>query len=235
MTLEEYFGDWLKVIDKQELFKVVDALNTIYKTKSCEPEYSNIFKAFNITPYNKLKIISLGQDVYPQHGVSTGVCFANKKDTVELSPSLQVLKEAIIDFEIPHYFYNFDPTLEEISKQGVLLINSALTVETDRIGSHTYLWRPFIKSFLKNLSLYNPGLIYILWGNTAKSFEPYISKDNIVYKMPHPAYYARTNTKIDSRFFKELNNTVYYHFGEKIEWFTEEKYIENEEIYNCQD
>ena len=135
---------------------------------------------------------------------------------------------------ISHYFCNFDPTLEEISKQGVLLINSALTVETNKIGSHTCLWRPFIKSLFKNLSLYNPGLIYILWGNTAKSFEPYISKGNIVYKMQHPAYYARTNTKIDSKFFKELNRVVYYHFGEKIEWFTEEKYIENEEVYNCQ-
>lgn len=59
-------------------------------------------------------------------------------------------------------------------------------------------------------------------------------KGNIVYKMQHPAYYARTNTKIDSKFFKELNRVVYYHFGEKIEWFTEEKYIENEEVYNCQ-
>lgn len=62
MSLEEYFSDWLKVIDKQELFKVVNTINTLYKTQSCEPSYNNIFRAFNITPYNNLKLIMIGQD-----------------------------------------------------------------------------------------------------------------------------------------------------------------------------
>lgn len=62
MTLEEYFGDWLKVIDKQELLKVVNKVNALYKTQSCEPTYNNIFKAFNITPYNDLKLVMVGQD-----------------------------------------------------------------------------------------------------------------------------------------------------------------------------
>jgi len=233
MTLEEYFGDWLKVIDKQELFKVVNIINNLYKVKSCEPSYNNIFKAFNITPYNNLKLIMLAMDPYPQKDISTGIAFANKKDVVKLSPSLEVLKESIIDFEIPHNLITFDPTLEEVSKQGVLFLNSALTVETNKIGSHAYIWRPFISSLLKNLSLYNPGLIYVLWGNTAKSFESFINEYNFVYKMPHPAYYARTHTKIPHKFFVELNNMVYSHFGKRIEWFKEEKFIDNEEIYYC--
>lgn len=224
MKLEEYFGDWLKVIDKQELYKVVNNINTLYKTHSCEPAYNNIFRAFHITPYNNLKLVSLAQDVYPQHNVSTGICFANKKDVVKLSPSLEILKEAIIDFEIPHNLITFDPTLEEVSKQGVLLLNSALTVETDKPNSHTYIWRPFISSLLKNLSVYNPGLVYILWGNVAKSFESYITSAYKIYKMPHPAYYARTNTKIPSSFFTELNNTIFHCFNEKIKWFKEEYY-----------
>jgi uracil-DNA glycosylase len=226
MTLEEYFGDWLKVIDKQELLKVVNKVNALYKIQSCEPAYNNIFKAFNITPYNDLKLVSLAMDPYPQKGVSTGICFANKKDVVKLSPSLEILKEAIIDFEVPHNLINFDPTFEEVSKQGVLLLNSALTVETNKPNSHTYVWRPFISSLLKNLSLYSPGIVYILWGNVAKSFDAFISKNNIVYKMPHPAYYARTNTKIPHSFFVELNDTIYHHFGKRIEWFKEEKNYE---------
>lgn len=224
MTVEEYFGDWLKVIDKNELFRVTKQINTLYKTTSCEPAYNNVFRAFNITPYNDLKLISIGQDPYPQHNVSTGICFANQKSVVKLSPSLEVLKEALIDFEVPHNLITFDPTLEEVSKQGVLLLNAALTVETNKPNSHSYIWRPFISSLLKNLSAYNPGLIYVLWGNNAKSLEGFINKNNIVYKMPHPAYYARTNTKLPHSFFVELNNTVYYHFGEKIKWFNEEKF-----------
>lgn len=228
MSLEEYFSDWLKVIDKQELFKVVNTINTLYKTQSCEPSYNNIFRAFNITPYNNLKLIMLGADPYPQKGISTGVAFANQKSVVKLSPSLEILKEAIIDFEVPHNLITFDPTLEEVSKQGVLFLNSALTVRTNNPNSHMYVWRDFIKSLIINLSLYNPGLIYVLWGSVAKSFEAYINKNNIIYKMPHPAYYARTNTKIPHKFFVELNNTVYYHFGERIKWFKEENFISNE-------
>lgn len=224
MTLEEYFGNWLKVIDKTELLRVTKQINILYRTCSCEPAYNNIFKAFHITPYNDLKLVSLAQDVYPQHNVGTGIAFANQKSVTELSPSLEILKEALIDFEVPHNLITFDPTLEEVSKQGVLFLNSALTVGTNKSNSHTYLWRPFISSLLKNLSLYNPGLIYILWGNIAKSFESFINNNNIVYKMPHPAYYARTNTKIPHSFFIELNNTVYNYYGTKIKWFKEEKY-----------
>lgn len=222
MTLEEYFGNWLKVIDKQELFKVTKEINSLYKTQQCEPAYNNIFRVFNITPYNELKLIFLAQDPYFQRGVSTGIAFANKKDVVKLSPSLQILKEAVIDFEIPHNLSIFDPTLEEWSKQGILLLNSALTVKVNKPNSHNGLWRDFIKSFLLNLSTVNAGLIYVLWGSVAKSFEQYISPNNIVYKMPHPAYYARTNTKIPHRFFVELSNTTYQHFGKRIEWFKEE-------------
>ena len=222
--MNEYFGDWLKVIDKKELLSLIPKIYSLYNTHSCEPDYKNIFKAFNITPYNDLKVISLAQDVYPQKGVSIGICFANKKDVVKLSPSLEVIKEAVIDFEIPHNLITFDPTLEEVSKQGVLLLNSTLTVETNKPNSHIYLWRPFISSLLKNLSIYNPGLIYILWGSVAKTFESYIKSAYKIYKMPHPAYYARTNTKIPHKFFVELNNTVQYCFGEKIEWFKEEKF-----------
>ena len=222
MTLEEYFGDWLKVIDKDELFKVTKQINVLYKTHSCEPAYNNIFRAFNVTPYNDLKLVSLAMDPYPQHNVSTGICFGNEKSVVKLSPSLEILKEAIIDFEVPHNLITFDPTLEEWSKQGILLLNSALTVEQNKPNSHLVIWRDFIKSFLRNLSIYNPGLIYVLWGSEAKTFSSYINKNDIVYRMPHPAYYARTNTKIPSDFFNNLNKNIYRYYGRYIEWFKEE-------------
>lgn len=222
MSLEEYFGDWLKVLDKQELYKVTNKVNALYKTKKCEPAYTNIFKVFNITPYSNLCSVFLGQDPYPQKEVSTGIAFGNKKDVKVLSPSLQIIKEAVINFEIPHNLITFDPTLEEWSKQGILLLNSALTVEQNKPNSHLVIWRDFIKSFLRNLSIYNPGLIYVLWGSEAKTFSSYINKNDIVYRMPHPAYYARTNTKIPSDFFNNLNKNIYRHYGRYIEWFKEE-------------
>lgn len=62
MTLEEYFGDWLRVIDKQELYKVTNTINMLYRSNNCEPRYNDIFKVFNITPYSKLCMIWLSQD-----------------------------------------------------------------------------------------------------------------------------------------------------------------------------
>jgi uracil DNA glycosylase len=79
-------------------------------------------------------------------------------------------------------------------------------------------------SLLRNLSAINPGLIYILWGGEAKTFSSCINKNNIVFKMPHPAYYARTNTKIPHSFFVDLHNTILSHYGKKIEWFKEEHF-----------
>ena len=91
---------------------------------------------------------------YPQKGVATGILFGNKKEVLEedLSPSLKIIKEAVINFEIPHNNIIFDQTLENWAKQGILMINSALTVEMNKIGSHVMLWRPFISKLLKNLS-----------------------------------------------------------------------------------
>lgn len=222
MNIEEYFGDWLKVIDKQELFKVVSKINILYKTQKCEPAYNNIFRVFNITPYDDLCMVWLLQDPYPQINVSTGIALGNKITKGELSPSLQVIKEAVIDFEIPHNLVTFDPTLEEWSKQGILLLNSALTVEVNKPNSHSIIWRDFIKSLLKNLSVLNPGLIYVLWGSEAKTFKSYIKTASKVFNMPHPAYYARTNTKIPHKFFVELNNNVYSYYDKNIKWFNEE-------------
>jgi uracil-DNA glycosylase len=224
MTVEEYFGDWSRIIDREELFKVTAEINRLYNNRECEPAYNNIFRVFNITPYSKLCMIWLSQDPYFQKGVSSGIAFANKKDVLKLSPSLQVIKDAVINLEVPHNLITFDPSLEEWSKQGILLLNSALTVEVNKPGSHAVLWRNFTVKLLQKLSELNPGLIYVLWGSQAKSFIRYIDNTNIIYKMPHPAYYARNNMRIPSTFFSDLNKVIKYNFGRNIKWFHEEKF-----------
>ena len=216
MTIDEYFGDWMKVIDKQELMKVVNKLKTI---NNFTPPLSLVFKAFELCKYNDLKVIMLGQDPYPQKNIATGVLFGNNASV--LSPSLKIVKEAVIDFEIPHNSIIFDPTLESWCKQGILMINSALTTEIEKAGSHVMLWRGFISKLLKNISEYNTGIIYVLFGEQAKTFKPYIGKNNIILEEKHPAYYARNDSRMPSTVFKEIIKLVKDKYNEQLKLFLE--------------
>lgn len=220
MTIEEYFGDWMKVIDKQELIKVVNKLKTM---SNFTPTFPLVFKAFELCKYNDLKVVMLGLDPYPQKNVATGILFGNNKDVSEedLSPSLKIVKEAVIDFEIPHNSIIFDQTLESWAKQGILMINSALTVEIGKVGSHSMLWRMFIAKLIKNISETNTGIIYILFGEQARTFKPYIGKNNIVLEEKHPSYYARTNSRMPSRIFIELKQLIKLKYNEKIKFYEE--------------
>lgn len=166
----------------------------------------------------------LGQDPFPQKGVATGILFGNNKEVIEenLSPSLQIIKEAVINFEIPHNHITFDNSLESWAKQGILMINSALTVEMNRIESHVMLWRPFIANLLKRLSDNETGIIYVLFGRQAQSFKPYINKNfNTILEENHPAYYARIGTKMPSTLFNKIDELLIGKYGETIEWYQE--------------
>ena len=224
MTIDEYFGDWMKVLDRNETMKIMGWLRTVNKETLC-PNIKDVFKAFKLCSYNKCRVIFVGQDPYPQRGVAQGVLFGNSSDTPEdkLSPSLQIIKESVINFEIPHNLITFDPTLESWAKQGILMINSALTTEVGKIGVHMMKWRPFMIAFLKQMSMINPGIIYVLFGSQAQILEPYISKNNYVLKIEHPAYFARTNKKMPYHIWKDINRILYDLYGERIEWFKEEK------------
>lgn len=160
---------------------------------------------------------------YPQKGVATGILFGNSLDTEELSPSLQIIKEAAIDYTKPHnYPIEFDNSLESWAKQGILMINSALTVEVNKIGSHTAMWRPFISNLLETLSNYQLGIVYVLFGQQAQTFKPYINPSgNYILKENHPAYYARTGTRMSSDIFKEVNKCLKKQYNEEIVWYTE--------------
>ena len=226
MTIDEYFGDWMKVLDRNETMKIMGWLRTVNKETLC-PNIKDVFKAFKLCPYNKCRVIFVGQDPYPQRGVAQGVLFGNSSNTPEnkLSPSLQVIKESVINFEIPHNLITFDPTLESWAKQGILMLNSALTTEVGKVGIHTLKWRPFIGSFLKNMSEKNPGIIYVFFGSQAKSLNTYINNNNN-YKLfiEHPAYYARLNKRMPSDIWYTVQKLVYNIYGTSIEWYKEETF-----------
>lgn len=223
MKINEYFGDWMKVLDREETMKIMGWLKTVNPNTLC-PSLPNIFRAFELCSYNKCKVVFVGQDPYPQKGVATGILFGNSKDTPEdkLSPSLEVIKEAAINLEIPHNSIIFDNSLESWAKQGILMINSALTCEVNKVGSHTNRWRPFVSKFIRNLSNKETGIIYVLFGKDAQSLRPYINEEhNDVIEIQHPAYFARTNQSVPHELFSVINGLLYKKYGEKIEWYKE--------------
>lgn len=228
MTIEEYFGDWMKVIDKLEAMKIMGWLKTVNPNTLC-PALPNVFRAFKLCSLSNCKVVMVGMDPYPDKFMgktrATGVLFGNSKDVPEdkLSPSLQVVKESAINFEIPHNIITFDQTLESWAKQGILMINSALTCELNKVGSHANQWRPFISKLLKNLSNRETGIVYVLFGRQAQTLKPYINEEhNDIIEVEHPAYFARTNKIMPYSVFEQMNNILYGRYGEKITLFNEE-------------
>ena len=227
MTALEYFGDWSKVLDVSEAERILHALSSS-KQPIC-PLLKNVFKAFSLCSLHDLKVVILGQDPYSTlHDgvpVATGLAFANAKDTSEecFSPSLDVLMESVINFSMPHEVITFDPTLERWSEQGVLMLNSALTCLAGQPGSHTLLWQPFIRSFLTRLSAHDTGIVYVLMGSEAQSFEPYINhRFNHILKTRHPSWYARTSTSMPPAIWLQVNALLKGLYGFGIHWYEEQ-------------
>lgn len=234
MTKEEYFGDWSKVIDLQEadgILRKLSASNSVI----C-PQIQDIFKAFHLCSLHSLRCVIIGQDPYPnlkqvsegfplrKIPVATGLAFANASDTPEksYSPSLNILMDSVIDFTKPHGIVTFDASLEEWEKQGVLLLNSALSCQSGKIGSHVLLWRPFMKSFLTNLSKHSTGIVYVLMGSQAQTLEPYINKQfNHIIHIRHPSWFAREHQRMPSDIWRDINKILIGQNGTSIEWFKE--------------
>ena len=226
MTIREYFGDWSKVVDLNEADRILKKL-TSSGIPIC-PSAKDVFKAFRLCSLNSLRVCVIGMDPYPQKGVATGIAFGNSKDTPSesYSPSLEIIRESVIDFTKPHGIITFDPSLEKWEEQGVLLLNSALTCQLGRVGSHTLLWWPFMKSLLTNLSCYHTGVVYILMGNQAQNLEPFINaRFNHIIRIRHPSWYARNKARMPSDVWNEVNEILIGQNGYGIEWYQEHKVI----------
>lgn len=225
MNAHEYFGDWMKVINTKELVRVMKWLSSIDKNTLC-PSSKDIFKAFKLCSLHDCKVIFLGMDPYPQKGVATGILFGNSLETPEeqLSPSLKVVKEAAINYEIPHNNIIFDNSLESWAKQGILMINTALTCEVGKTGSHFEVWRPFVSTLIHNLSQYDSGYIFVLFGNQAKYFKKDIIGNHYIIDSYHPSYYARKGWRMPSDIFTEINQYMKKLYNQRIEFYEEGEY-----------
>lgn len=220
---KELFGEWWNYINIKELSRIIDSLNIKYKTSNVFPNKQDVFKAFTLCPPSRLKIIMVGQDPYPQRGVATGLAFGNNSNT-NLSPSLKVIRDSINEYAKSKgdFLPIIDNSLQSWAEQGVLLLNSALTVEEDKPRSHSLLWRPFIKDFLRGMSLVRPDIIFVFFGKEAQSFISDLSDflyTPIVLKEDHPSYYARNNIPMEYTLFFKIDNLTKGMNNETIQWY----------------
>lgn len=190
------------------------------------------YRAFQECPYDKLKCVMIGQDPYPQfyNGVETadGLSFSCG-NTGKCQPSLNALYDGMEDdlaagMDLQMYK---EPNLKYLANQGVLLLNSALTVEKDKIGSHSdvngvNIWEPFFKFLIEEvLNSYTIGTPYILLGKQAQNLEKYILPFNYpIFKAEHPSVAARKERKWEhNKVFSSVNTVLKDRSGEWINWY----------------
>lgn len=183
------------------------------------PEPKNIFKAFKLCSLDKCNSVIISQDPYPQKGVATGITFGNNGKSI--SPSLEIIKEGVIDYSYYHNSVEFDNSLESWCTQGILMLNYALTCNINQVGVHYKIWEPFIKKLVFNLSNYNTGLVWLLFGKQAQSLKPYITYSSNIIESYHPAYYARLNKSMPSSIFRDFTKFVYNNSDIKLNLYTE--------------
>ncbi len=207
------------VIEKNPTFcNSLRALNKLYDdgVELYPKSKSDIFRAFRECPREKFKVLFIGEDPYPNNN-ATGIAFGNSANTSskEYSPAFSALQDAL-ERNYPGFGRFLDPTLSYWARQGVLLLNSSLTVCPNNKYDFTSTWRIFISEVVK-LITGDGNRVVVLLGNVARSFESDVEFFNCLIKTTHPAHNYRYNTdlKLD---FKQINSYLKLHWGEEIEW-----------------
>jgi uracil-DNA glycosylase len=214
---------WDKVF-KSFIFssEFTDILSKLYELsivdKRFTPTLKQLFRAFEECPYDDLKVVFIGQDPYPQLGVADGISFSCG-NTNKVQPSLRYIFEEIertVYQEFPSYQ---DPDLSRWSKQGILMLNTALTVEVGKIGSHYDIWKPFTAYMLDWLNNHNKELIYVYMGKKAEEWSVLTGDNNYKFTVKHPASAAYNGSKWDSNdIFNKISKLVEKNNGQKIIW-----------------
>jgi uracil-DNA glycosylase len=191
------------------------------KKKPYPPE-PEIFAAFDLTPFDKVKVVLIGQDPYYRHGQAHGLCFS-VRDGVKLLPSLKNILKEVKD-ELRSERKSGD--LTGWAMQGVLLLNMALTVEErkpGKQGSHLSKWKCFTETVIKKLAARN-NLVFIAWGKEAqKAVAEIVTTKHKVLKSAHPSPRSNSRAPVENRFsgnnhFKEANKYLRRHGREEINW-----------------
>jgi uracil-DNA glycosylase len=172
-------------IKSSEMDNILETLlKEALDNKRFTPKVKDMFNAFDVCPYDKTRVVIIGQDPYPQAGVADGIAFSCS-NTGNIEASLRYMHKSIIATVDPNYIGQ--PDLRHWSDQGVLLLNTALTTTIGKPGSHQLLWRSFIVQVLDSLIWEKPGLIYVFLGKKAQELADLIPDNNYKIMVSHPA------------------------------------------------
>lgn len=202
---------------KKEYYKKLGAfVKKEYATNICYPKYEDIFNALRYTDYSEVKVVILGQDPYHGENEAHGLSFS-VKDTVERPPSLvNILEELKRDLNIVRKNKN----LEDWAKQGVLLLNSIMSVRKDQPLSHKNQgWEIFTDNIIMKLNDRKDPIIFVLWGSYAKSKKTLITnKQHTIIENVHPSPLSAYRGFFGSKPFSEINNILEKNKKTTINW-----------------
>ena len=188
--------------------------------KRFTPSLSYLFRAFETCSFDDVKVVIIGQDPYPQLNVADGIAFSCSRE-YRVETSLSYIFDAIKN-TVPEEDRDVDQSKDLIrwSKQGVLLLNSALTTTINKPGSHQLLWRPFIVNVLDALIWNKPGLVYVFLGKKAQDFTDLIPDINCKVLSSHPASagYANQKSWDCEDLFNKVNHCLLLQNKTKILW-----------------
>jgi len=202
---KEYFNNLRKIVKNE------------YVNKKIFPPSNLIFNAFNLTPVEKVKVIIIGQDPYHGEGQAHGLSFSVPKG-IKIPPSLlNIYKELKTDIgkTVPK-----NGLLEDWAKQGVLLLNSVLTVEFGKANSHKNVgWEEFTEATINLISKKKENLVFLLWGNYAHKKEVFINPNkHLILKSVHPSPLSAYNGFFGSKHFSKTNNFLKKNNIKEILW-----------------
>jgi uracil-DNA glycosylase len=196
-------------IQSSDFDKILEVLYKLREEgKRFTPPLKQVFRAFEECPHDKLKVIIIGQDPYPHFGVADGLAFSCS-NTMKSQPSIRIIFEALNETVFGGLPVENNVDLTRWANQGVLLLNSALTCQIDKPGSHTAIWKDFVAYTMDILNYTDSGLIFVLMGKQAQELEGLIGEHHYIIKTAHPASAGYSGTKWDCQnMFNEINKII---------------------------
>lgn len=214
---------WFKVLEGEFEKPYMKSLKTFLQQEkqagfTVFPKGTDIFNAFNHTPFESVKVVILGQDPYHGAGQAHGLSFSVQKGVVP-PPSLKHIYKELAD-EFPDFKIPTHGELTAWTNQGVLLLNATLTVRANTAGSHQKRgWEQFTDKVITELSEKRDGLVFILWGNYAKQKEALIDQSkHFVIKSAHPSPFSAYNGFFGSKPFSKTNEILKKQGKQEIDW-----------------
>ena len=203
--------------EKPYFAALTDFVRQEYRTATCYPPGKLIFNAFNLCPFDKVKVVIIGQDPYHGPGQAHGLCFS-VNEGVPFPPSLQnIFKEIHDDLGVP---VPQSGNLTRWAEQGVLLLNATLTVRAHQAGSHQrHGWEEFTDAAIRLLAEERGHLVFILWGAYAQRKGAFIDRNrHLVLASAHPSPLSAYNGFFGNRHFSRANAYLEQHGETPIKW-----------------